>query len=59
LAEPMKAWVPSMMVALVNVALGCEYFYNRVTFTNHKINFKYQNGACKIESDEVVKWREQ
>lgn len=43
----------------VNGGLGCEYFYNRVTFTNHKINVKPQNEACKIESDEVVKWREQ
>jgi hypothetical protein len=43
--------------ARVNGVLGCEYFYNRVTFTNHKINVKSQNEACKIESDEVVKWR--
>ena len=29
--------------ARVNGVLGCEYFYNRVTFTNHKINLKPQN----------------
>ena len=42
-----------MMMDLVNGGLGCEYFYNRVTFTNRKINVKSQNEACKIESDEV------